>query len=173
TYPARYTHDSLVAVAATTAEDTLAEFSNWGPTSVDLGAPGQAVYSSVPGFAKVVETDPEALGHAAALHAFALGGVHDPADRVAVAAATLTALGVDGLPRTAVVVDDDRDGEALEQAWVDALGALGLTVTTCVPGEGDGPLGPCDHPDRLDDHDVVVWITGTTAVDALDAADRT
>ncbi|HET9831687.1 MAG TPA: S8 family serine peptidase, partial [Vicinamibacterales bacterium] len=48
-YPASYTQNNVVAVAATTETDGLAGFSNWGPTSVDLGAPGNNVWSTTPG----------------------------------------------------------------------------------------------------------------------------
>jgi thermitase len=45
-YPAAYTDSNILAVAATTSSDTLASFSNWGPDSVDLGAPGDSIYST-------------------------------------------------------------------------------------------------------------------------------
>jgi len=44
-YPASYDLDNIIAVAATTRSDTLADFSNYGVTTVDLGAPGEPVYS--------------------------------------------------------------------------------------------------------------------------------
>lgn len=46
-YPASYPHDNIIAVAATTATDGLASFSNYGASSVDLGAPGSGIYSTV------------------------------------------------------------------------------------------------------------------------------
>ncbi len=48
-YPSSYTHESVIAVAATTDRDALATFSNYGATSVDLGAPGEEIYSTTPG----------------------------------------------------------------------------------------------------------------------------
>lgn len=47
-YPAAYDLDNIVSVAATNHADGLAGFSNYGPTSVDLGAPGVDVYSTFP-----------------------------------------------------------------------------------------------------------------------------
>jgi thermitase len=41
--------DCVVAVAALTATGAKASFSNYGATSVDLGAPGSGVYSTLPG----------------------------------------------------------------------------------------------------------------------------
>ncbi len=46
-YPADYAVPNVVAVAATTNKDTLASFSNWGPTRVALGAPGEDILSTV------------------------------------------------------------------------------------------------------------------------------
>ena len=47
-YPASYDNSNVIAVAATTDGDGLAAFSNIGAVSVDLGAPGQSIYSTVP-----------------------------------------------------------------------------------------------------------------------------
>lgn len=40
--------DNVVCVAATNQSDGLASFSDWGPTSVDLGAPGTEILSTYP-----------------------------------------------------------------------------------------------------------------------------
>lgn len=48
-YPGAYESTNLISVAATTRQDTLADFSNYGPVSTDLAAPGQDIYSTVPG----------------------------------------------------------------------------------------------------------------------------
>jgi len=45
-YPGNYYVDNLVSVAATTSSDTLASFSNYGATTVDLAAPGSFIYST-------------------------------------------------------------------------------------------------------------------------------
>ncbi|MCU0707694.1 MAG: S8 family serine peptidase [Pirellula sp.] len=47
-YPASYGLDNIISVAATDNQDQLAFFSNIGPTSVDLGAPGSFVASTLP-----------------------------------------------------------------------------------------------------------------------------
>ena len=49
TYPASYAAPNVVAVAATSNQDALASFSNYGATSVHLGAPGVQVLSTLPG----------------------------------------------------------------------------------------------------------------------------
>jgi subtilisin family serine protease len=48
-YPAAYDLPNIISVAATDHNDERAYFSNWGATSVDLGAPGLDIYSTFPG----------------------------------------------------------------------------------------------------------------------------
>ncbi|HSB44835.1 MAG TPA: S8 family peptidase [Nitrospira sp.] len=47
-YPASYTLDNIIAVAAIDKSGNLASWSNYGSTSVDLGAPGVGIWSTVP-----------------------------------------------------------------------------------------------------------------------------
>jgi subtilisin family serine protease len=49
-YPSSYDLSNIMAVAATDQDDNLTSFSNYGVTSVDLAAPGENVYSTVPEF---------------------------------------------------------------------------------------------------------------------------
>ncbi|HXV02248.1 MAG TPA: S8 family serine peptidase [Gaiellaceae bacterium] len=46
TFPCAYPEPNVVCVAATDATDALAYFSNIGPTTVDLGAPGTSILST-------------------------------------------------------------------------------------------------------------------------------
>ncbi|WP_440056239.1 S8 family serine peptidase [Pseudoalteromonas sp. T1lg65] len=48
-YPSSYEHESVFSIASTTHTDAMSSFSQWGLTSVDLGAPGSAILSTVPG----------------------------------------------------------------------------------------------------------------------------
>jgi thermitase len=45
-YPASYTDSNILTVAATDSDDSLASFSNFGSTAVDIGAPGDDIYST-------------------------------------------------------------------------------------------------------------------------------
>ncbi len=47
-YPATYNSANIVSVASTTETDGMSSFSNWGATTVDLGAPGSNIYSTWP-----------------------------------------------------------------------------------------------------------------------------
>ncbi|CAD7701952.1 unnamed protein product [Ostreobium quekettii] len=48
-YPASYSHSSVLTVAATDINDNLTAFSNYGANSVDVAAPGHSVLSTAPG----------------------------------------------------------------------------------------------------------------------------
>jgi subtilisin family serine protease len=46
-YPSSYTSTNIISVAATDQNDNRASFSNYGATSVDVGAPGVNIYSTI------------------------------------------------------------------------------------------------------------------------------
>lgn len=48
-YPASYDLDNIISVAATDDRDSLSLFSNYGPNSVDIAAPGDEILSTLPG----------------------------------------------------------------------------------------------------------------------------
>lgn len=48
-YPSNYPNANVIAVAAITSSGAKATFSNYGATTVDLGAPGSGIYSTLPG----------------------------------------------------------------------------------------------------------------------------
>lgn len=48
-YPSSYQNTNIIAVAAITKDGVKSGFSNFGATSVDLGAPGSGIYSTLPG----------------------------------------------------------------------------------------------------------------------------
>jgi len=51
-YPAGYDSSNVLAVAAITSTGALASYSNYGASSVDIGAPGSGVFSTVPASSK-------------------------------------------------------------------------------------------------------------------------
>lgn len=50
TYPASFNLPNIISVAATDDRDNISSFSNYGAKSVDLGAPGVSIYSTIPQF---------------------------------------------------------------------------------------------------------------------------
>lgn len=47
-YPAEYTNDNVIAVASITSTGAISSFSNFGATTIDIGAPGSDIWSTVP-----------------------------------------------------------------------------------------------------------------------------
>ena len=47
-YPSGYASDNIIAVASIVKDGTISSFSNFGLTTVDLGAPGSAIFSTLP-----------------------------------------------------------------------------------------------------------------------------
>ena len=47
-YPSGYPNANIIAVASITSSGALSGFSNYGSTTVDLGAPGSGIWSTVP-----------------------------------------------------------------------------------------------------------------------------
>jgi len=47
-YPAEYTSANVLTVASITSTGAISSFSNFGATTVDIGAPGSAIWSTVP-----------------------------------------------------------------------------------------------------------------------------
>ncbi|HUQ66842.1 MAG TPA: S8 family peptidase [Flavitalea sp.] len=48
-YPSNYSYPNVIAVAAITSNGALSSFSNYGSTTVHIGAPGSGITSTVPG----------------------------------------------------------------------------------------------------------------------------
>jgi subtilisin family serine protease len=48
-YPAEYANANVIAVASTTNTGAISSFSNYGSTTIDIGAPGSGIWSTVPG----------------------------------------------------------------------------------------------------------------------------
>jgi subtilisin family serine protease len=47
-YPAEYPNANVIAVASITSTGAISSFSNYGSATIDIGAPGSAIYSTVP-----------------------------------------------------------------------------------------------------------------------------
>ena len=47
-YPSNYTNSNIIAVASITSTGGRSSFSNYGGTTVDIGAPGSSINSTLP-----------------------------------------------------------------------------------------------------------------------------
>jgi subtilisin family serine protease len=48
-YPAEYPNANIISVASITSTGAMSSFSNYGSTTIDIGAPGSGIWSTVPG----------------------------------------------------------------------------------------------------------------------------
>jgi subtilisin family serine protease len=48
-YPAEYPNANIISVASITSSGAMSSFSNYGSTTIDIGAPGSGIWSTVPG----------------------------------------------------------------------------------------------------------------------------
>jgi len=148
-WPAAFPADSIVAVAALDDDDFIAEFSNFGAVSVDLGAPGMRYYSTMPTYECGLTRD-----YGYSMNYDHLSGTSMASPCVAGAASLLWAAD----PALTVC-----EVKSLLMEYADANGDLaGITVTggrlnvnngllgAPVDSDGDGDPDVCDSDDDDD-----------------------
>ena len=149
TYPASYDAPNIVAVAATTNLNTRAYFSNYGATTVHLGAPGMDILSTTPGnsysFSSGTSMATPHVSGAAALVLSRCGydtaalkealiGTVQPIDALGVTTITGGGLDVNSAVHSCIAPPPAPSLAAaggnvqVRLAWTSALGATGYTV---------------------------------------------
>ncbi len=155
-HPAGYDLPNIVSVAATTSEETLATFSNYGATSVDLAAPGHEILSTVPGgyesFSGTSMAAPHVAGGAALLWS------QNPTWTLAEIRSRLLA--------TARPVDDlagkvSSCGQLDLAAAADPAVVAGQRVCVVFSGTGHGTVSFSPGADPCSDRCVVEFAAGT------------
>jgi subtilisin family serine protease len=171
-YPASYDLPGIIAVAATDSNDNLASFSNYGFTSVDLGAPGVNTLSTIPGNGYGYKSGTSmATPHVTGVVALAKS-LWPSATVEEIKAAVLN--GVDPVPSLA--------GRTVTGGRLNAfntLQQLGLVVAGSSPAQGDVITAPVNDfvidlsqaydPSSVDPSDLTVNGVAADLVDQTDA----
>jgi len=156
-FPSNYASASIISVASTTFKGTLSSFSCFGAKTVDVAAPGSAIYSTVPGGKyRSLSGTSMATPHVSGL--VALVWMYRP---------KLSMQQVKDIVMKSVVVQDALKGSSLTNGRINALAALELASTY------EAPMVPSHAPRSLEFHDVnpaVGIVSGTVTVTA--AADE-
>jgi subtilisin family serine protease len=160
-WPAASEATNVISVAATDRNDQLADFSNYGPTSVDLAAPGVEVTSTLP--AEVAGTYIDSPPYKAVYLPIQVESLQPAPGRDALIARSVAQLGASA-SGPILVVDDSSAKTTSETAGVrlavytGALAAAGYTdVGTWVTDTQGTPTQAA-----MSGH-IVVWFTGKMA----------
>ncbi len=158
-YPASYDSPNILSVAAVDKKGSLASFSNYGATSVDLSAPGVDILSTMPGYPEKPAVTLSSVGSAggkALAVGFGAEGIEGAPGQASFMAGAFETIARGSQP--VVLVDDDRSHVGYQDVSPTLSAAIG-SATGSVPeviavSDGDGP-----SLSRLKDK-TVVWATG-------------
>lgn len=155
-YPATYNLDNVIAVAATDHNDNLANFSNWGATTVDLAAPGVDIRSTLPNnsygnYSGTSMATPHVSGVAALCFSLAPNATYQEV-KAAILGGVDHLSSLDGITVT---------GGRLNAATTLAL--MGLRVQSITPAEGSSVATPIT--------DLSVHFSQAIDPDSVDASD--
>ncbi|NTU70999.1 MAG: S8 family serine peptidase [Coriobacteriia bacterium] len=158
-YPASLESTNIVSVAALEQWDGLASFSNYGATTVDIGAPGQGIYSEQPVLpgALLVEQNPYKIVY----YGFPVESVTDATARQSLVTNSMSAIATT-TSDPVLVVDDGwgtifGEGTWRRARYTAALTAAGYTNVTVHSTQTSGTPTA-----GLMAGKVVVWFTGAT-----------
>lgn len=159
-YPASYPATNVVSVASIDRTNAISTFSNYGAATVDLGAPGTEIPSTIPRLpaALLINKSP----YKAVYLAYPAEGITDAASRQAVIGAAVTAVAT-STADSILVVDDSQPSVSAEGTWrvsryLTALSAAGYSNVTTWTTETSGTPSAATMAGKT-----VVWFTGASS----------
>jgi subtilisin family serine protease len=162
-YPASFDLPNIISVSASDQNDNLAAFSNYGPTSVDVAAPGTNILSTIPSSAAGT-TYTGAYGMIYLSYGFEC--ISDVNARHSIMRRALNFENIS--PGDKILLVDDDGGDTFETYYTEALQSLGFTSDVyAVPLNSDGP--PLD---TLNKYKLVIWFTGGQYRNTLTTTDQ-
>ncbi len=164
-YPAGFDLSNIISVAASDQNDNLAGFSNYGPTSVDVAAPGTNILSTIPSFT----TGTTYSGAYKVVYlSYGFECVSDTNTRHSVMQSALNFENISSGDKILLV--DDDGGDTFETYYTEVLQSLGFTPDIyTVPSNSDN--GP--PLNTLSQYRLVIWFTGGEYQNTLTATDQT
>lgn len=166
-YPACFTSSNILTVAAVESDGDLPDFSNRGSVSVDVGAPGVNIYSTIPdvaeGVAAVSVSGSDPI-YKVFLATFGLENLGSREEREELLSKIMVEVGCTDTGISIMLVDDDGnddpDYDDVHDAYSNALEDLGYTAVDTVYVVSDVNNGP--NFAAMSSHEVVIWFTGET-----------
>jgi alpha-tubulin suppressor-like RCC1 family protein/subtilisin family serine protease len=158
-YPASYDLPNILSVAAVNNQGKLADFSNYGATSVDIAAPGVGILSTVPGTPENSAAALSSVGSSgkALTAGFGADEIGESAKRTSFFTKAFQA--VNRGSQQVVLVDDDADDVGFPD--------VGPSVSSAIQGATGSAPQEIDVPFRSNGPDLsqlsgktVVWATG-------------
>jgi subtilisin family serine protease len=162
-YPASFDLSNVISVATSDQNDNLASFSNYGPTSVDVAAPGTNILSTIPSFS----TGTTFSGAYKVVYlSYGFECISDSNARHAVMKNALNFENISSGDKILLV--DDDGGDTFETYYTEALQSLGFKPDIyTVPLNSDGP--PLN---ALSQYELVIWLTGGEYRNTLTSTDQ-
>ncbi|KOA21343.1 thermophilic serine proteinase precursor [Clostridium homopropionicum DSM 5847] len=184
-YPASYDSNNILSVAAVENDGTLAGFSNYGPATVDVAAPGVSILSTVPKNYDLGAAIGSSNGTYKTLYqGFGLESIAIPPLAEDYMSKVLNYFGITSGDKILLVQDDEHDAPAVFPnyfaAYKNPLDVLVPTVGFTVDTQTVGYNSAGPDAAVLNQYKLVIWFTGDgfgwssmPFEGALRAADRT
>ncbi|MFP5113795.1 Ig-like domain-containing protein [Bacillaceae bacterium C204] len=159
-YPASYDSPNIISVAAIDNSGKLADFSNYGASSVDIAAPGTNIFSTVP--RKIEEGTAAQINNSSYHYKAIFNGVgfenFAATDKQAAFAKVVSYLGLTSASKILLVQDDEANIGNVNylSTYTSLLNNAGLPYSIkTVPANENGP-----SLTTLSGYDTVIWFSG-------------